>query len=54
MNESVTCAIPGGRRPTQVDENMRAADLPSLSADAMTGVADIYTRFARDEVHHRW
>jgi aryl-alcohol dehydrogenase-like predicted oxidoreductase len=42
------------RRPTQVDENMRAADLPPLSADAMKAVADIYGRFARDRVHHRW
>ena len=31
MNDAVTCAIPGGRRPAQVDENMRAADLPPLS-----------------------
>ena len=54
MNEAVTCAIPGGRRPTQVDENMLAADAPPLSADAMAAVADIYARFARDKVHHRW
>ncbi len=54
MNDAVTCAIPGGRRPAQVDENMRAADLPSLPAEAMEAVAHIYTRFARDKVHHSW
>ncbi len=54
MNDAVTCAIPGGRRPAQVDENALAADLPPLSADAMAAVADIYSRFARDQVHHRW
>jgi aryl-alcohol dehydrogenase-like predicted oxidoreductase len=54
MNDAVTCAIPGGRRPEQVDENMHAADLPPLSADAMAAAADIYARFARDHVHHRW
>ena len=54
MNDAVTCAIPGGRRPAQVDENMRAADVPPLSADAMAAVAGIYARFARDKVHHSW
>jgi len=54
MNEAVTCAIPGGRRPAQVDENMSAADLPPLSPAAMAAAADIYARFARAEVHHRW
>ena len=54
MNDAVTCAIPGGRRPAQVDENMSAADLPPLSPAAMAAGADLYARFARDQVHHRW
>ena len=54
MNEAVTCAIPGGRRPAQVDENMPAADLPPLSTEAMAAVADVYERFAKPQVHHRW
>lgn len=54
MNEAVTCAIPGGRRPEQVDENMSAADLPALSSEAMAAVGDVYARFARELVHHRW
>ena len=28
MNEAVTCVIPGGKRPAQVDDNCAAADLP--------------------------
>ena len=54
MNDAVTCAIPGGRRPAQVDENMRAADLPALSPETMAAVADIYAQRVRDQVHHRW
>lgn len=54
MQEAVTCAIPGGRRPKQVDENMRAADLPALSAETMKAVDSIYERFAKAQVHHRW
>ena len=54
MNEAVTCAIPGGRRPEQVDENMPAADLPPLPHETMDAVATAYERFARPQVHHRW
>lgn len=54
MNDAVTCAIPGGRRPSQVEENTRAADLPPLPTETMAAVADIYARFVRDKVHHRW
>jgi aryl-alcohol dehydrogenase-like predicted oxidoreductase len=28
MFPAVTCAIPGARRPVQVEENVKAADLP--------------------------
>ena len=54
MNEAVTCAIPGGRRPAQVDENMLAADLPALSPETMAAVAEIYALRVRDQVHQRW
>src|SRR5204862_4269089 len=33
MHEGVTCAIPGGKRPEQVDDNCAAADLPPLSEE---------------------
>jgi len=54
MQQAVTCAIPGGRRPAQVDENMRAADLPALSIETMRAVDAIYTKHAKAQVHHRW
>jgi aryl-alcohol dehydrogenase-like predicted oxidoreductase len=54
MNEAVTCAIPGGRRPGQVDENMPAADLPPLPDETMRAVAKVYEDFAKPRVHHRW
>jgi aryl-alcohol dehydrogenase-like predicted oxidoreductase len=50
----VTCAIPGGRRPKQIEENMRAADLPALSAETMQAVDSIYEKHAKAQVHHRW
>ncbi len=54
MFPEVTCAIPGAKRPEQVEENVKAADLPALSDETMKGIRAIYDRFARNEVHHRW
>jgi aryl-alcohol dehydrogenase-like predicted oxidoreductase len=51
MNEAVTCVIPGGKRPAQVDENCAAADLPPLSASTMTKIRDIYDRRLRSYIH---
>jgi aryl-alcohol dehydrogenase-like predicted oxidoreductase len=54
MFPAVTCAIPGAKRPNQVDENASAAELPPLSAEAMSAVEGIYDREIRPRVHHYW
>ena len=54
MFPAVTCAIPGAKRPDQVDENLRAADLPPLSDETMSAIEDIYNRQIRPHVHHYW
>lgn len=54
MFDAVTCAIPGGKRPAQVEDNARAADLPPLTDAQMQAVRDIYQRYIYDQVHHRW
>lgn len=54
MFDAVSCAIPGGKRPEQVEENVGAADLPPLHDDTMDAVRDIYDRHIREMVHHRW
>ncbi len=54
MHPAVTCAIPGGRRPSQVDENMASADLPELSTQVMERVRKVYEEYAKPSVHHRW
>jgi aryl-alcohol dehydrogenase-like predicted oxidoreductase len=54
MFESVTCAIPGAKRPSQVDENFSAADLEPLSAERMAQVRYIYDQHIRELVHHYW
>lgn len=54
MFEAVTCAIPGAKRPAQVEENAAAADFPPLPAAVMEQVSAIYNRYIREQVHHRW
>ena len=54
MHPAVTCAIPGAKRPSQVEDNVHAADLPPLSADTMAKVSGLYDREIRPLVHHYW
>jgi aryl-alcohol dehydrogenase-like predicted oxidoreductase len=54
MFDAVTCAIPGAKRPTQVEENFRAGDLPPLTDAQMARVRDVYDRLIRGQVHQRW
>lgn len=54
MFDAVTCAIPGAKNIQQVEDNVRAAELPPLTDEQMAVVRDIYDRYVRDQVHHRW
>ncbi len=50
----VSCAIPGARRPAQVEENAAAADLPAPSAETLEAIERIYAARIRPLVHHYW
>ncbi len=54
MFDAVTCAIPGAKRPAQVEDNCRASDLPPLSETQMTKVRELYDGKIRELVHQRW
>lgn len=54
MFPAVTCAIPGAKRPSQVEENVTAADLPPLSAETMAAIDAVYDELVRPHVHHLW
>jgi aryl-alcohol dehydrogenase-like predicted oxidoreductase len=54
MFNDVTCAIPGAKRPSQVEENFKAADLPPLSKETMAKVRSIYDHYIRERVHYYW
>jgi len=54
MHDAVSCTIPGAKRPTQVEDNCRASDLPDLSKQVLEGVREIYDKYVKADVHHRW
>lgn len=54
MAPAVTCAIPGAKRPAQVEENVAAADLPALAEETMIKVRAVYDRLVRPQVQHYW
>jgi aryl-alcohol dehydrogenase-like predicted oxidoreductase len=54
MFPAVTCAIPGAKRPAQVEENAAAADLPPLSPETMEKIRAVYDQQVRPLVHQYW
>ena len=54
MFDSVTCTIPGAKRPSQAEDNIRAADLPPLSDSTMEKIRAIYDRHFRAQVQALW
>jgi len=54
MFPAVTCAIPGAKRPSQVEDNAAAANLPPLSQEAMSRINKAYDTQIKAQVHHYW
>jgi aryl-alcohol dehydrogenase-like predicted oxidoreductase len=54
MFDAVTCAIPGAKRPSQEEENARAADMPALSDETMRNIRLIYEHRIKPLVHQYW
>lgn len=53
-HEAVSTAIPGARRVSQVEENVRAADRPPLSPETLAKIGELYATRIRPYVHQRW
>lgn len=54
MFDAVTCAIPGAKHASQVEDNARAAYFPPLTDATMSAIRRLYDSQIRDLVHHRW
>lgn len=54
MFDAVTCAIPGGKRPSQVEDNVASADFAPISDENIQAIRQIYETNIRPLVHHLW
>jgi aryl-alcohol dehydrogenase-like predicted oxidoreductase len=54
MFDAVSCAIPGAKNAAQALQNAQAANLPSLSDEAMAQIRAIYESKIKPLVHQRW
>lgn len=54
MHDAVSVVIPGSSKVEQVYANVRAAELPELTAEQMEGVKNVYDTYIRASVHSNW
>ena len=54
MFDAVSCVIPGAKRPDQAADNIGASGLPPFSEAHMAKIREIYDRYLREQIHHRW
>ncbi len=54
MYDAVSCVIPGASSPSQVQNNLLAADLQQISADDMLFVKSVYDEYIKENVHQVW
>jgi aryl-alcohol dehydrogenase-like predicted oxidoreductase len=54
MFPEVTAAIPGAKNEQQVEDNVRAGEIPPLSAETMARVRSVYDVHFRETTHAQW
>ncbi|TGD77988.1 aldo/keto reductase [Hymenobacter wooponensis] len=54
MFDEVSCVIPGASKPSQLESNLSAAELPALSGEQMEAVRSIYEQRIKPLVHNLW
>ena len=54
MRDEVSVVIPGASRAAQVRSNVRAAEIPDLTPEQMSGVRAVYDKYIRESAHGNW
>jgi aryl-alcohol dehydrogenase-like predicted oxidoreductase len=54
MYDEVSCVIPGASNPDQVLNNIKTADLQSISEADMNFIRTVYDQYLKDDVHQLW
>lgn len=52
--EEISCVIPGASSPVQLENNLKADNLPKLSEEQMKAVRTLYENKIKKQVHHLW
>lgn len=52
--KEVSCIIPGASKVEHIKSNLEAAGLPVLTRDELNTINDIYEKYIKGQVHHRW
>ncbi len=50
----VSCIIPGASKPEQVLSNLSLYDLEGLGKGQVDAMKQVYEKYIKDQVHHRW
>jgi len=53
MHPEVTVAIPGAKNKEQASMNVKAVNLDEISA-LLPSIKDIYDKYLKEDIHHRW
>jgi aryl-alcohol dehydrogenase-like predicted oxidoreductase len=53
MHDEVTVAIPGAKNKQQASLNVNSIDLDEIS-ELMPSIKNIYDKYFREDIHHRW
>ena len=54
MFKDVSCVIPGVSKIEQLYSNLESLNIRDLSDKELMSVKDVYNKFIRPSVHHRW
>ena len=54
MHDEVSAVIPGASRAEQVIGNVKAAEIPALTAAELDKVTQIYNKYIKASVHENW
>ena len=54
MNDCVSSVIPGASRVSQIEDNVKASDLPPLTDKQMEKVSEIYQKYLKIYVYRQW
>lgn len=54
MSDAVSTVIPGASKPSQIQRNVEAANLPAFTPEQMEIVRDVYNKYIKNPVQYKW